>query len=255
MILLIIIQVIILLILLVLLYYITNRYFINKIPHTIYQTFSTKNLPDEINNVVIQIKNRNPEFEHIIYDDDDMRNFIVDNFDEEVVNAYDSIIPGAFRADLWRYCILYKKGGIYLDIKYKPVNNFKFKTLLDTGNEYFVRDLDQSESGVYNAFIIVKPNNPILKEAINKVVYNVKNKFYGNSDLEPTGPRLLKKIFKEEEINNLPLYLSKNDNKLSIFHSKIDQPILEIDYNAYKKQKEINTHYSILWSNRKLYKS
>ena len=71
------------------------------------------------------LKEQNPEFEHYLYDDDDCRNFISKHFDEEVVEAFDLLIPGAYKSDLWRYCILYVTGGIYLDIKYKPIYGFK----------------------------------------------------------------------------------------------------------------------------------
>ena len=56
---------------------------------------------------------------HYLYNDDDCRAFIRDAFPPDVVAAYDLLIPTAFKADLWRYCVLYKFGGVYLDIKYK----------------------------------------------------------------------------------------------------------------------------------------
>ena len=30
--------------------------------------------------------------------------------------AYDALIPGAFKADLFRYCVLFIYGGVYADI-------------------------------------------------------------------------------------------------------------------------------------------
>jgi mannosyltransferase OCH1-like enzyme len=87
------------------------------IPLDIYQTWTTKELSPKMKECVETLKRENPEFTHHLYDDDDCYKFIKDNFDKEVADSYDNIIPGAFKADLWRYCILYKKGGIYLDIK------------------------------------------------------------------------------------------------------------------------------------------
>jgi mannosyltransferase OCH1-like enzyme len=75
---------------------------------------------------VDKLKKDNPEFEYHFYDDNQCREYIKDNFNKDVLHAFDKLIPGAFKADLWRYCILYKKGGIYLDIKYQCENNFKF---------------------------------------------------------------------------------------------------------------------------------
>ena len=42
--------------------------------------------------------------------------------------------------------------------------------------------------------MVCLPGNKILLDAINMIVENVKNKFYGDSFLEPTGPKLLSKL-------------------------------------------------------------
>ena len=87
------------------------------IPLNIYQTWHTKDLPPLMRNAVNKIIRMNPRFNYKLFDDNDCRNFIKDNFNEDVLNAFDTLIPGAYKADLWRYCILYKNGGVYLDIK------------------------------------------------------------------------------------------------------------------------------------------
>ena len=42
--------------------------------------------------------------------------FIEDNFEKDVLDSFDILKPGAYKADLFRYCILYKKGGIWSDL-------------------------------------------------------------------------------------------------------------------------------------------
>ena len=95
------------------------------IPLNIYSMWHTKNLPPKMKQNYEYIKSMNPEFNHYLYDDDDCYEFIKNNFDSNVLYAYVSLIPGAYKADLWRLCILYINGGIYLDMKFKCVNNFK----------------------------------------------------------------------------------------------------------------------------------
>ena len=63
------------------------------------------------------LQEQNPEFKYYLYDDDMCKEFIKDNFDDEILYTFNKLKPGAYKADLWRYCILYIKGGIYLDIK------------------------------------------------------------------------------------------------------------------------------------------
>ena len=219
------------------------------IPANIFQTWHSKILPKSMFLAVSQIKRANPRFNYYLFDDNDCREFIKKHFDKKVLNAYDRLIPGAYKADLWRYCVLYKMGGIYLDIKYIPVNNFKFINLLD--REYWVTDVDGN--GIYNALMICNAGNPILLNAINEIVKNIENKYYGSSFLEPTGPLLLGKYFSQEEKNNSVIkHIVNNSNKLILFNN---YPILRCFHGYYSEQEKykIRKHYSQLWNERNIY--
>ena len=54
---------------------------------------------------------------HYLFHDAECRDFIAREYPPDVLMAYDRLIPTAFKADLWRYCVLYKYGGVYLDAK------------------------------------------------------------------------------------------------------------------------------------------
>ncbi len=56
--------------------------------------------------------------------------------------------------------MLYINGGIYLDIKYRCINGFKLVHLTET----FVKD--RPDGCVYNALIVVKPNNKIMLDCM-----------------------------------------------------------------------------------------
>ena len=256
------------------------------IPLCIYQTWHTTSLPPKMQQAVNTIKAHNPEFQHFLYDDNMCREFIRDNFPEDVLRAYDYLIPGAYKADLWRYCILYKKGGIYLDIRYIPFENFKFLNL--TKKEHFVIDLEtfdespnfyrcesSGECRIYNALMVTLPGNKKLFDVINQVVCNVKNRFYGKNALEPTGPNLLKKYFTDYEKLNIELkhdfyntnsksndysmsndYSKKNnfnqDNKII----KMNDNIILKSYEGYAFESKINSnkpHYGELWEKKNIY--
>jgi mannosyltransferase OCH1-like enzyme len=235
---------------------------INVIPLNIYQTYHTKNLPLKMKECVDTLKKQNPEFVHYLFDDDDCRKFIKDNYDEEVVNAYDSLIPGAYKADLWRYCILYKYGGIYMDIKYMCADDVKLIDLID--NEYYVKDRPfENERGVYNAVMICKKGDLKLINAINLIVNNVKQKYYGKTALFPTGPGLLGKIFTDDEYNNIPFKFIADTKNVYLNEShkiinKTNNKVLFVMYPEYRKEQELYNHkyphYSILWYKKKIYK-
>ena len=92
------------------------------IPLNIYLTWSNKQLPEKMQENVDIMRKVNPEFNIQIFDCDQRRDFIKNNFHEDILIAYDTLKPGAYKADLWRLCVLYVNGGIYADIKLKCIN-------------------------------------------------------------------------------------------------------------------------------------
>ena len=220
------------------------------IPLNIFMTWNSHDIPPNMKKSINMVMSKNSEFNFYIYSDDDCRNFLQKYFIKDVIDAFDCLIPGAYKADLWRYCILYKYGGIYQDIKFQPVDKFKYINLLD--KEYFVRDIGNSGTGIYNAFMICKAGNEILYKCIKQILINVKNKFYGKSSLEPTGPLLMKKFFTKNEIDNLELYnksifingIFKDDKKILAFYE---------DYRNEQK-KSVKPHYYFLYKNKQIYK-
>jgi mannosyltransferase OCH1-like enzyme len=230
------------------------KYYYNSVvPLNLYTCWHTKDLPPLMKQNYELMKNSNPKITFHLYNEDECREFIKTHFKEDVLDAYDRLIPCAYKADLWRYCVLFINGGIYMDIKYKCINNFKFISL--TEKEHFVRD--RPENYVYNALISSKPNNPILLNCIKQIVENVKNKYYGDNALQPTGPGLLG-IYLKKEIHNMDLYFMPvkiNNKELdTIWYNNIN--ILEC-YTGYRYEQKLyqkKNRYNILWDNKNIYK-
>jgi len=222
------------------------------IPKKIFQTWHTKDLPPKMKKCVDDLKKKHPDFKYYLFDDDECREFISANFNEEVIYAFDALIPGAFKADLWRYCILYIHGGIYLDIKFNATNH-ALDQFLD--KEYYVRDLPTfGLHGIYNAFMVCKSGNPMLLQAINQIVENVNNKYYGKSPLDVTGPEMLLKYFSNEDVNQMEFYLElDNDNICKIMNN--GECVLKMydEYFQERNENQKNAYYCHLWKKREIY--
>jgi mannosyltransferase OCH1-like enzyme len=228
-------------------------YYNSIIPLKIYQTWYTKDLPIKMKECVELLKSQNPRFEHYLFDDNDCREFIKDNFDIPVLNAYDSLIPGAYKADLWRLCVLYINGGIYMDIKLKCINGFKLIELTEAN--HYVKDRNLPLT-IYNALLVSEKNNSFLWKAICKIVFNVQNKFYGKDALEPTGPLMLGKIILNNKLKlNIDLkhyeeggyLIYKNRFVISTEYPEYNQERTNVYNNINKKR------YNIMWNERKIY--
>ena len=68
-------------------------------------------------------------WEYKFYNDERAEIFLATHFPPEVKEAYDDLIPGAFKADLFRYCILFIYGGVYADID--VMNTSKLEVAID----------------------------------------------------------------------------------------------------------------------------
>jgi mannosyltransferase OCH1-like enzyme len=224
------------------------------IPLNLYTCWHTKELPTLLKSTNEILIAENPEFNHYLYDENDCREFIQQHFDQDVVDAYNSLIPCSYKSDLWRFCILYINGGIYYDIKFRCLNGFKFIAL--TENEMFVRDMQ--ENCVLTGLIVSKPGNTILKKCIDQIVINVQTRFYGKNPLYPTGPGLLGTFFTNEEQKNLISYFNSHQfDDLKLFYIFYNNSIiLQFNNNNYRNEQsqyQKNPHYHDLWHNNSIY--
>jgi mannosyltransferase OCH1-like enzyme len=232
------------------------------VPLDIWTCWHTYDLPPKMRENIEKLKQDHPAFQVHLYDEEQCRAFLKEHFDPEVVNAYDTLIPSAYKADLWRYAILYIRGGIYIDIKYHCVNNFSLMAL--TEKEYFVRD--RWDLGTYNALIVCQQGNIIMKQCIDRIVENVKNRFYGDNALHPTGPTLLGSFFSKKEIDEMELSFEDTtfeDTSVLPYAMKeeyivFNGYIIMKKYTEYRQEqflygKNSYIFYSELWVNKNIY--
>jgi mannosyltransferase OCH1-like enzyme len=166
------------------------------IPKIIFRTCKFK-LNELYRNVKIIYRDdiiKNEGYTVFYFDDEDCKKSIDDTKNERLINAYNKLVPTAFKADLWRYVMLYTYGGIYLD--HSHVANIKFDDIIKSEKEIFVKDkLD--EYGINNSFIATCKNNKVLGKAIDYCIENIENETYDLKLLEITGSQLLEKCYKE----------------------------------------------------------
>lgn len=132
-----------------------------------------------------------PNAEHAIYDKITLRQFIADNYCTDVVEAYDSLRPYSYKADLGRFCLLNKLGGWYFDIAIRCVTPVELGERIKWLAFRDIQRFSYTSWACATTVLYSKPNNPALQIAIDLIVNNCKEKYYGITPLCPTGPTLL----------------------------------------------------------------
>lgn len=141
-----------------------------RIPKIIWQTMKTNEVPVFMKSYADSWINLNPEYEYRFCDDNDIADFLRKDF-PEYLKSYQNLKYGASKADLWRYLVMYKYGGIYADIDCMCMN--PLRNWIDK-HATFVTALGTNKD-ICQWLIITAPNNPIFLRAAQKTLQNSKN--------------------------------------------------------------------------------
>ena len=182
---------------------------------------------------------------------------MVKNNDLDVLNAMEGIKPYSFKADIAKYYLVYKLGGIYVDL------NVFFEKPIDIENNSFIffKDMQaetMSSWAVASGLFYSDVKNEVLLDAVKQCVINVKNKYYGGHPLCPTGPNLFGGSIAKY---NLP---EDNSYKIGVFKKISHTSVFEIDQVLIAKYKTngldhgnsglpAGNHYGDMWHNRQAY--
>jgi hypothetical protein len=163
-----------------------------KIPKIIHQTLKDKkNIhPDLLKNIKIW-KEQNPEYDYRLYDNNDCIKYLTTFFSPQHVETFHNIKVGAGKADFFRYCVVFREGGIYSDI---DMYSIKPLSSLINPDDTFIIPKDRGKNIntylLFQAFFGSTPNNPILGIAIQKVIENVRERRYCNNLFGLSGPSM-----------------------------------------------------------------
>lgn len=162
------------------------------LPRLLFSTCSEQHLAiDLVQEKRASLLQLNPEWIYQCLSDDEGEFFLRSHYPGDVYQAYKRLNPnyGAARADLIRYCLMYKLGGIYLDIK--STCRVPLRDLIRDDDQYILGQWDNAtgsphegwglheqvrdiEGGEYQQwFIICKPKHPFLEAVIRTVTQNI----------------------------------------------------------------------------------
>lgn len=216
------------------------------IPKNIYRSWKTQNFHPKIDKQMKKMLNLNPEYEQIIYTDEQVQDYVSSNYDAEINKAFNKLTVMTAKVDFWRYLILYKKGGIYLDID--STINSKIATFLNDDDDALITAETNPELFVQWA-LFFREKHPLLERVIDNVVQNINEKKYQNDIVNTTGPGVftnsLQQIYKAKYSETLKWSDVNIDfnKKFKIDNSLYSYRIYGIDFNKNLSFKYKNTSY------------
>ena len=222
--------------------------------YSIFQTYKNNNIEVEKYYTICSILSYIPNVEYIYYDDIDAVEYLK-SINNELVNYYNNLVPGAYKSDLFRAIRLFYDKGIYFDCKHillGPLLKY-FKN----EKQYYCNDIEDS---TYNGFLFYNSNDLVFLKYINNVLDNLYNKEYGINQLDITSCRVLFKYY--NIIVNPNLFLLKHfhhvvSNEFCIgflYLIENNLKIIQTGYSLnYYTQEYFKNHYNKLWIDRKVY--
>jgi mannosyltransferase OCH1-like enzyme len=99
------------------------------------------------------------------------RELFISKYFPEYLHLYSYIRPGIYKSDFWRYLVLYKYGGFYVDMDSRLFCNEgnDFLKSINDPNATYCAVLDPNTK-FNNYAIMCSENNPIIKDVIDLVV-------------------------------------------------------------------------------------
>lgn len=173
-----------------------------KIPNVVYQTWKLPHVSAPHARAIKGFRNRNSDFTFEFFDDARATAYMEANyFGHPIMDVFRYVKVPAARADVWRYCVLLKEGGMYCDIdslirvplrtflKGNPTEVLSFEggmwgDVLAPGefaDEKVFRSepspavrakLDFPDHPILNWFLAFTPGHPALSDTLDVIVEN-----------------------------------------------------------------------------------
>jgi hypothetical protein len=232
-----------------------------KIPRHIFQTWKDGPKTPEMEAAISTFKAQEG-YKHNCLTDEQCVTFLQDEFGERFSNAYKVLVPGAYRADFWRYCVLFKYGGVYADAKTTLFRNLD-EILRPHDELVLVRDIPSQ--CLLNGFIACTPGHTLIAIVLALTLERIEKRHYGVDPLDITGPHIFGRAFcrwkqqVEDTMTLTPGYtstmqiLGRSEDGLYIV-SPEGERLMQKEYPSYyKNDMDVRIHYPQLWAAHAVY--
>lgn len=191
-------------------------------------------------------KKFNPDYKIRYWSLKDCENYLIKHYDERHIKVFEKLKPYSYKCDFFKCCVIFKEGGWISDWKQETyisldsiIGDYDFICFHDNG----IPELNHRGHITMGLLGSIK-NNPIIKLAIDQIIFNVENNIYGLHPLDPTGPYNFGKA--------LQAFLNDGYNSqdnLNILFGVYESNFFSINNKIITKHKTDNKIYNQDWEN------
>ena len=172
------------------------------IPKIIHQTWKTNKIPKKWLPYSQKVKELNLEWEYKLWTDYDNEQFVKNEY-PEFYDIFMGFSREIMRADVIRYLIMYKIGGVYLDLDYEVLKSFDFANNSIVLPKNRSKKFGDKHDELGNSIFASVPGHQFWADVISYLQRNppIINDY--SQIVEATGPRLLTRIYNQNEYTDI----------------------------------------------------
>lgn len=144
---------------------------------------------------------QNPSYRHVHRNDTEAWAYLREHFSRDVAAAYRCLRAPSNRGDLYRFAVLYREGGVYLDADMVLLHPFEdvvaLRAPFTLGHDIPQGPPSKREPGKQMKILASQAGHPIARCMLDNIVDNVRHRRnFGSRTLELSGPTLLHRCYR-----------------------------------------------------------
>lgn len=218
------------------------------IPKIIHQTYKDYNLNKIFKECQQNVKHYYKDFDYRFYTDKDMEKFVKDFYPEFKEKVFDKLPVHIMKVDVFRYLLLEKYGGVYMDLDHRVIRKYPFE-----GGKLFLPKSRETKLGnkidlIGNCILASVPEHPFWKYVRDELEKNLDKMLSDKTQKKDkrhyvivyTGPKFITEVYNkyQQELKDTSIVLPGRN----VFHRK--KPKSSIILDRYQKDPDtFGFHY------------
>jgi len=194
------------------------------VPNFVHRIWECREIPDRYASALNTWVGKTKNMSVFLWTRNTSRQFVLKLEGTEKLMLYDRLLPGAYKADFFRYLLMYKFGGIYSDIDTILHKDLSANDVAHLRDDAVTVARDLTPSRLLNGGILVAPpGHALFRCALGEVIDHSRRRENILEDLDVTGPGVLgecaRHILGQDELDFHKDVLDVEETGLRILHS------------------------------------